>query len=341
VSKVDLKMLSLQLGVSVSTVSKALRDSHEIGASTKAKVLKVAQELGYKPNPYASYMRHHKSKTIALIVPEINISYFLQVIEGAESIAREKDYHLLIYITHEDAEKEISIIKHLQNGRVDGIIMAISLHIDKYDYLKECISNDIPIVFFDRICNEIETVKITTDDTASAFIATEHLIQNGCKNIGYLSISSHLSIGIKRMDGYKDALNKYDIPFDESKVIHCVNQPDEDYNLIKALLSGSTKVDGIFSSVEKFALTTYRVCKELKIQIPEQLKVVCFSNILNADLFNPSLTTLSQPAFSVGSIAASALIKHLDKKRSTISNEHIVIKSQLIVRESTAVSNKD
>ena len=335
-SKVDLKMMAAQLGFSVSTVSKALRDSHEIGENTKKIILAKAKELGYKPNPYASYMRHQKSKTIALVIPEVNNSFFLQVINGAESIAREKDYHLLIYITHEDAEHEKGIIEHLQNGRVDGIIMSITLNTKSYDYLERCIGNDVPIVFFDRVCHEIETVKIVTDDFTSAFTATEHLIQNGCKNISFLSLSDNLSIGVKRLNGYTEALNKYDIPVDEGKIVHCVTTNEEaDYNLVKELLLSHPEIDGIFASVERFAFITYRVCKELKRQIPEDIKVVSFSNLQTANFLSPSLTTISQPAFEMGATAAATLFKHLDKKRAMIANENIVIKSNLMIRESS------
>ena len=319
-AKVDLKMMAAHLGFSVSTISKALRDSHEIGEKTKQIILDKARELGYRPNPYASYMRHQKSKTIALILPEMNNSFFLQVINGAESIAREKDYHLLIYITHEDAEQEKNMIEHLQNGRVDGIIMAITLNTTSYDHL--------------------ETVKIVTDDFASAFTATEHLIQNGCKSIGYLSVSDNLSIGTKRMSGYIEALHKYDIPVDESKIIHCVADQKENYQMLKDLLVKNPEIDGIFGSVERFALLAYDVCKELKKRIPEDVKVLCYSNLPAANFLSPTLTTIHQPASEMGATAAATLFKHLDKKRSTITNENITIKSTLMIRESSTVRNE-
>ncbi|MDB5221397.1 MAG: LacI family transcriptional regulator [Chitinophagaceae bacterium] len=334
-SKINLKNLASELELSISTVSKALRDSYEIGHDTKKRVLEKAKELGYRANPYARYMRHHKSKTIAIVIPEMVNSFFLQVINGAESIAREKDYHLLIYITHEDAQKEISIINHLQNGRVDGIIMSLSSTVKDYSHLTECINNNIPIIFFDRICHEIETVKITTDDFTSGFIATEHLIQNGCRNIAYLSISENLSIDNKRMQGYIEALTKYDIGFDKSKIIKCNTDDKSNYRQIKKLLTGPAKIDGIFSSIEKFALTTYNVCRDLKIKIPEEIKIICFSNLLTADFLNPSLTTITQPANEMGATAASQLFKYLDKKRMEIPNENIIIKSKLMARGST------
>jgi len=335
-SKINLKKLASELDVSVSTVSKALRDSHEIGTGTKQKILDKAKELGYVPNPYASYMRHQKSKTIAFIIPEMINSFFLHVINGAESIAREKDYHLLIYITHEDAQKEISIVNHLQNGRVDGIIMSLSSTVKDYSHLTECINNNIPIIFFDRICHEIETVKITTDDFTSGFIATEHLIQSGCRDIAYLSISENLSIDNKRMQGYIEALHKYDIDFDKSKIVRCGNDDKKNYRQIKKLLTRPSKIDGIFSSVEKFALITYNVCRDIDLKIPRDLKVIGFSNLATADLLNPPLTTITQPANEIGVAAASQLFKYLDKKKIQIPNENIIIKSRLMPRGSTS-----
>ncbi len=334
-SKVNLKKLASELGVSISTVSKALKDSYEIGQDTKKKVLEKAKELGYKANPYARYMRYQKSSTIAIVIPEMTNSFFLQVINGAESIAREKDYHLLIYITHEDAQKEIDILNHLQNGRVDGIMMSLSCTTTDYSHLHACINSNIPIVFFDRICHEIETVKIITDDFASGFAATEHLIQSGCKDIAYLSISGNLSIDNKRMQGYLEALDKHNIKQDKRRIIKCTNDDKSNYKKIKTLLTGSKKPDGIFASIEKLALTTYSVSKDLEIKIPAKLKVICFSNLATADFLNPPMTTITQPANEMGAAAASQLFKYLDKKGTEIKNENIVIKSALTVRGST------
>lgn len=333
-SKINLKKLASELNVSISTVSKSLRNSHEIGADTKKKVLEKAAEIGYKPNPYASYMRNQKSKTIAIVIPEMINSFFLQVINGAESVASEKDYHLLVYITHEDAKKEVGIINHLQNGRVDGIIMSLSSTTSDHAHLNECINNNIPIFFFDRICHEIETVKVTTDDFAGGFMATEHLIQNGCKNIAYLSISEKLSIDNKRMHGYLEALNKHNIAFDKSKIIRCSTDEKANYRLIKKLLS-TGKVDGVFASVEKLGLLTYKVCKELDLDIPGDVKVICFSNLATAEFLDPPLTTITQPANEMGIAAASQLFKYLDKKGAQMFNENIIIKSVLTVRGST------
>lgn len=339
-TKVNLKELAQELNVSISTVSKALRGSHEIGNDTKKKVIELAQKMGYSPSPYAGFLRNHKSKTIAVIAPELTNNFFIQAISGAESVAQEKDYHLLIYITHDDFAKEESIIKHLQNGRVDGVIMSLAATTKSCNHLNELIQTGVPIVFFDRICHEIETAKIITDDFASGFNATEHLIQAGCRSIAYLSISENLSIDNKRKQGYFEALNKYDIKIDNSKIINCNGDENANYKKLKQLLQGKEKPDGLFASVEKLALTSYYVCNDLKIKIPEQVKIISFSNLRTAPLLNPSLTTITQPAFEMGKQAATILFKNLDKKRTLILNENIVIKSELTKRDSTAGKKK-
>jgi LacI family transcriptional regulator len=213
--------------------------------------------------------------------------------------------------------------------------MSLSSTTKTYDHLNELIQTNIPIVFFDRICHEIETAKIITDDFTSGFNATEHLIENGCRDIAYLSLSENLSIDNKRKQGYFEALNKHDITINNSRIIKCGDDEHDNYKIIKQLLKSSKKPEGIFASVEKLALTIYYVCNELKIKIPETVKVICFSNLRTAPLLNPSLTTISQPAFEMGSQAAAILFKYLDKKRTIITNENIVIKSELVKRSST------
>ena len=334
-SKVNLKDLAKALNISVSSVSKALRDSYEIGDETKKKVIAKAQQMGYNPNPYAGFLRNQKSKTIAIVIPELTNNYFVQAISGAESIAQENNYHLLIYTTNDNKDKESGILKHLINGRVDGVLMSVSSNTSQYENINELIQAGIPVVFFDRICHEIETAKITTNDFASGFMATEHLIQVGCKKIAYLSISEHLSIDHKRRQGYLEALNKHDIRFDNNLIIQCGSDEKSNLLKIKKLLLGNNKPDGIFASVERLALTTYHVCKNNDIKIPKDVKIISFSNLRTADLLNPSLTTITQPAFEIGKEAAIILFKHLSKRKSIISNENIVINSELTIRGST------
>jgi LacI family transcriptional regulator len=334
-ANVNLKQLAQALNISISTVSKALKDSYEISTETKKKVLDTAKEMGYMPNPYAGFLRNHKSKTVAMIVPELTNNFFIQAISGAQTIAHENEFHILIYVTNDDFKMEESIIKDLQNGRVDGVIMSIANTTTNYQHFQELINCGIPIIFFDRICHEIETTKIITDDFTSGFNATEHLIQNGCKNILYLSLSKNLSIDNKRRQGYMEALDKNNLPFLKENVLQCDGDEKENYSKIKKVLQKQPKFDGIFASVEKLALTSYYVCNDLCISIPKQIKIISFSNLRTAPLLNPSLTTINQPAYEMGATAAKVLFQHLNKKRSLLENENIILKSELIKRYST------
>jgi LacI family transcriptional regulator len=332
---VNLKELAKILNLSISTVSKALRDSHEIGVSTKERVLAKAKELDYSPNPFASGLRRNKSKTVAVVVPEVANNYFALAINGIESVAQEKDYHVLIYLTHEDFEKEKRIMKHLENKRVDGILMSVTMHTNQCDHLFDIQQKGIPIVMFDRICHEIETAKITTDDYISGMNATKHLIDNGAKDIAFLSLGDEVSIVQKRKSGFLEELEKNNIPTTPNRIVNCNDSDESNYQKIKTLLKGKQRPDAIFASVEKLATTTYEVCKELKIKIPQDLKIICFSNLATASLLSPSLSTITQPAYEIGKTAAEVMFKYLDKNKTYIPNENIVLHSTLFIRDSS------
>ena len=333
-SKVDIKKLAEELGISPSTVSRSLRDSHEISEKTKQRVRELALKLDYQPHPYASGLRKNKSKTIAVVVPEVANNFFSRVFSGIESIALANNYHVLIYLTHESYEKEVSFIHHLQNGRVDGIIMSLALNTKNYDHILSLQEAKIPVIFFDRVCNEIDTAKITTNDFESSFAATELLAKKGCKRIAHLTTSLHLTTTQKRRDGYLEACKKFNLPVEDGLLIDEDSEAETEIKL-KALLSSKNRPDGILAAVEKLSLVTYKVCKELNIKIPSQLKLIAFANTEAAEYFCPSLTTIVQPAFEIGREAASILMNHLEKKMAPIPNGTISITSKIIERDST------
>src|SRR5687767_4367268 len=208
---INIKELAGELKLSVSTISKALHDSYEISEETKQRVLETASRLNYIPNPYASSLRGRKSKNIALVIPEVADSFFSLAINGIESVAKEKGYHVLICLTHESFENEKDILKEFQGGRVDGVLMSVSGKTAQSDHINDLISNGIPLIFFDRICEDVETAKITTNDFESGYKAAEHLIQQGCAKIAFLSISTSLSISNKRLEGYLLAHEDYKV----------------------------------------------------------------------------------------------------------------------------------
>lgn len=334
-SAVNIKQLAQQLNLSISTVSRALNDGYDINPQTKEKVLALARQLNYQPNPYASSLRGHKSKTIAVIVPEIANNFFSLAINGIQSVAREKGFHVLIYVTNESDKIEADSLQHVKSGRVDGLLISVSNKTTTDENLRDIEKQGIPIVFFDRVREEFETAKVTTDDFDSGFKATEHLILQGCKRIAYLLISKNLSIGNNRMNGYLQALKAYNIRSDKKWIIDCVDNRDRNYTMIENLLSRNGRPDGIFASVEHLAVTSYHVCRALKLQIPKEIKIISFSNLETAPLLNPSLTTITQPAFEMGREAADILLKALTKKNYKLSNSILVLPSTLIARDST------
>ncbi len=334
-SNITIKTLAEKLQVSVATVSKALKDSHEISGITKQRVRKMAEELHYVPNLYASSLRRRKSKTIAVVLPEVADSYFSLAINGIESIAQQKGYHVLIYLTHENYLKQEAILKDFQSGRVDGVLMSTTAETVDHCHVQDLQASGIPIVFFDRVCEEIETAKITTNDFECGYIAGEHLIQQGCKKIAFLSISSSLSISNKRADGYRQALADHQIKFKATDIVNCKNDEAFNLTLIKKLLQSKNRPDGIIASVEKLNTTIYLVCMDLGLNIPADIKVMGFSNQVSAPILNPSLTTITQPAFEMGAAAAAILFKALEKPNFILKKESMIIPSVLTVRDST------
>jgi LacI family transcriptional regulator len=215
--------------------------------------------------------------------------------------------------------------------------MSLTSQTRDFEHIQQLMAFHIPVVLFDRVCHEIETAKIVTDDFQSGFNATEHLINAGCKDIAYLSISDCLSIDSRRKQGYLEALAKHERVVGKPKIVECGTDDEQNHQKIKRLLQGKSRPDGVFSSVERFALTTYNVCQEIGMAIPEDLKLIAFSNLQTAHLLHPSMSTITQPAFDMGKQAAEILLRHLSRKTDYMMNQNIMIKSQLIERESTAL----
>jgi LacI family transcriptional regulator len=270
-----------------------------------------------------------------VVIPEVADSFFSNAIKGIESVARDKGYHVLVYLTYESYEREKAILKDFGSGRVDGVLMSVSSETPDTSHVKEAMEKKIPLVFFDRVVEGMNTAKIITDDFESSYEATNHLIRKGCKRIAYLSISKHLNIINKRMEGYQKALSDNDIKCLDCDVVECSNDNSKNYELLKNLLSVKNHPDGIIASVEKLTTPVYLACKDLKLGIPKKVKVISFSNLDTALILDPPLTTIRQPAFEMGKAAATILFKAIEKKSFQLRSEKIVIASELVEREST------
>ncbi|RFS25081.1 LacI family transcriptional regulator [Chitinophaga silvatica] len=328
---VTIRMLAEKLQLSTATISKALNNSHEISEETRKRVQDLAKELNYVPNPYASSLRKKSSKTIAVVIPEIADSFFAEAINGIEAVAQEKGYHVLIYLTHESSEKEQAILKDFQSGRVDGVLISVTMETANSEHSLSQLSKELPLVFFDRVCEEVATAKITTNDSEAAYIATKHLIEVGCRNIGLLAASEQLTIMRERIKGFYRALTEYQLPVTNNSVTYFTREANQ-------LLSDTLrlgKFDGVIATTEKLATNVYEAAETLKLQLPKDLKVIGFSNLSTARFLYPSLTTVYQPAFEMGKAAATLLFKALKNSHVTLTQQSMEIPSQLFIRNST------
>ncbi len=330
---ITIKQIAADLNLAVSTVSKALGDSYEISAETKARVFEYATKMDYKPNPYASSLKRGRSGNIAVVLPEVSDSFFSSAIDGIEKVAQEKGYHVMVYLTHEDVSREASIIREFRHGRVDGVLMSVSAGEKKPDHLQDLSASDIPVVFFDRVYEEIQMTNVVTNDFESGYLAAKHLLSKKCKRLAFLSLEGNLEIISHRQKGFEKALSESGIEGREHSIIVLGNDEQENLKKLASKFKSKTRPDGVVGSVEKVAMQVYSTCHALKLSIPKDVKVIAFSHLAIASLLNPSLTTITQPAFDMGKMAATLLFKSLDKKG--MKPETIVLKSELIERDST------
>ncbi len=336
---ITIKDIAKALGLSTSTVSRALRGSHEISSDTKKLVIEYAEQFNYRPNPIALSLKERRSRSIGVVVCEIANNYFSQAINGIESIAYNRGYHVIISQSHESYEREVVNVEHLASRSVDGLLVSLSAETDHIEHFKNLHDKGFPIVFFDRITDEIETHKVVTDNFKGAYDATQHLIDAGYTKIAHLSSASHLSISRERLEGYKAALAANNIPVNESYIKNCdhggmIYKELED--AIKSLVKSKDKPDAIFSAGDRLTVSSLVALKAIGLKVPDDMALVGFSNSPLVELMNPGLTVVKQPAFEMGQTATELLINIIESKRAVTEFEKIVLPTELCIRESSA-----
>jgi len=330
-----LKDIAKALGLSTSTVSRALRDTHEISAETKKIVLEYAQKINYHPNPIALSLKERRSRSIGVSLSEVANHYYAQVINGIESIAYDRGYHVIITQTHESYNREKVNIDHLASRSVDGLLISLSAETSDTSHLQHLHQRGLPMVFFDRVAAKIDTHKITANNEKGAFEATEHLIRQGCKRIAHLTSPDHLSISIERLNGYRQALAKYNLPLEEAYIKYCPQGGKsrlETENAIRELMNLREKPDGIFVASDRLSIGCLVAFKKLKINVPEDIAITGFCNSDVLDLIEPKLTSVSQPAFEMGQLATVMLIDLIESKYPVYNFEKKILDTSLCVR---------
>lgn len=332
--KVSIHDIARELNINSSTVSRALNNNPRVSQKTKDRVIAKANELGYQKNLLASSLRNSKTHTIGVIVPRISRHFFSSAIAGMEETAYKAGYNLIICQSLEQLEREQKIAQSLSDNRVDGVLISISMETKDDHNLLIFKKNRTPVVFFDRHFNIPGNSNVLIDDFQAGFDATEHLILQGCKKIAHFSGPQELEIYKNRFEGYKTALEKYNIQFEKNLVISSKLMESDGIESAKKLLSQTLTIDGIFSANDVAAISAMQYFKKLDIRVPEDIAIVGFSNEPISAVIEPSLTTIDQPGFEMGKIATNLLLSQINDKEGTIA-ETIILKPVLVVRNSS------
>lgn len=333
---ITIKDLARELNISPSTISRALKDHPDISPETKRVVKALAEKLNYRPNLIAQGLRKSKTNTIGVIIPEFIHFFFSTIVSGIEDVAYSKGYNVILCQSAEKFEREVTDTKALWNSRVDGMLVSISKETTEYKHFQELLDEELPIVFFDRVTNELDASQVIVDDYLGAFNAVEHLISKGCKKIVHLAGPKNLDISKNRLNGYKDCLEKHHIKFDDNLVVRCPEGNYEESKRFTNILLNNTKgIDGVFGCNDMAALGAILAVKEKGIKIPDEIKIIGFSDWQLSNLIEPRLSTVSQAGFEMGQAAATILIDEIETDREKITHVKKVIGTKLIERDTT------
>jgi len=337
--KVTLKQIAKELDVSISTVSKSLRNSPEIGEETRLKVQAFAKFYHYKPNNIALSLKNRKTKTIGIIIPEIVHHFFSTVINGVEQVANENGYSVVICLSDDSFDKEVLNMELLANGSIDGFIMSLSKETQfkgDFHHITEVINQGMPVVMFDRVTNEVFCDKVIIDDKQAAYEAVQSLIDKGRKKIALVTTVDYVSVGKLRTDGYTKALLDNKLPFDEHLIIK-IEDIDTCEIIIGKLLEEEA-IDAVFAVNEIFAVTCIKTANKLGLNVPKDLAVIAFTDGMISKYSTPTITTVSQSGIKMGNRAAKIIIDRLESEDENEEENYIteVIETYLVERESTA-----
>ncbi|WP_411028951.1 LacI family DNA-binding transcriptional regulator [Spongiimicrobium sp. 3-5] len=336
--KITLKHIARELEVSISTVSKALKNSEEISRDTKEKIQAFAKLYNYKPNNIAISLKNKRTKNIGVIIPEIVHHFFTTVITGIEKYANAKGYNVIVCLSDESFDKEVINMEMLANGSIDGFIMSLSSETqlkNDYNHLKEVTEQGIPLVLFDRITDEVACDKVIINDKEGAYEATKKLIDNGRRKIALITTESYLSVSKSRMEGYCQALLENGLEVKDELILK-LPYMHIDENAIRTFFDG-VEVDAVLCVNEIFAIHSMRVIQKKGFRIPEDISFIGFTDGILSKYANPSLTAIAQHGQRMGEIAAQMLIEKVEiedeSEEETYRTE--ILKSTLMEREST------
>ena len=331
--KITVKELAQKLGVSISTVSKALSDSNEISDGTKQRVKKLAKKYNYKPNRLAVNLKSGKTRTIGVILPSIRSHFFTAVLYGIEQVTNKNDFNIITCISNESHDNEVTNTEILSNGITDGLIVAIAEETQinrKYSHFSDCIKEGNPVVMFDRVTKSITCDKVVVDDFNDAYLATKHLVDLGCKKLALVSTIQFLGVGKTRVKGFKKAVD--DLLDDQQPQIVLNTRVKKLETQIEEML-GHHKIDGVLAVDEDSSLAIYSVAKNKGFKIPNDIAIIGYTGKKLAKNISPSMTTINQNGVKIGKAAAKILIGRLEGKQADFVTK--IVSTSIVQRDST------
>ncbi|MFC2128106.1 LacI family DNA-binding transcriptional regulator [Bacteroidota bacterium] len=331
--KTTLKDIAVKLNISISTVSRALQNNPRISKEIRDLVLHTAKELNYFANKNFDFTGLKKMNAIGIIVPKISYHLYAMAISGIEKIAEDNGMKIIICQSNESYERERGLIKELIEIGIAGLIVSHASETKNFSHFQEAKKHNIPLVFFNRLCDEVESDKVVLDNFRAAYEATQHLIEIGCKKITYIGGPKKLQISNTRLLGFKKAIENNKIRFDEKLIEHCDFTRESQLSTARKLLYTASHPDGILCFSDQIAISVMLAAKERGIKIPEDFSVIGFNNEPIDELLTPSLTSVDQPGYEMGIASAQLIINRI--KNHQTKNSRKILKSNLIIRNST------
>lgn len=335
-AKITLKDIARELEVSISTVSKALKNSEEISSDTKEKVQAFAKLYNYKPNNIAISLKNKRTKNIGVVVPAIVHHFFTTVIRGIEKYANAKGYNVIVCLSEESFDREVINMEMLANGSIDGFIMSLSSETQRkgdYNHLKEVTEQGIPLVMVDRITNDVDCDKVVIDDELGAYMATKKLVEQGRKKIALITTDDYLSVSKSRTEGYKKALLESKMEVDDSRILKLSTMEMDEKSIVDFF--DTHNVDAVLCVNEIFAVYSMRLVQMKGLRIPEDISFIGFTDGLLSQYANPSLTVVAQHGEKMGEISAQMLIDKVESEEEEETFQTKILEPTLVVRDST------
>lgn len=330
---ISLKDLAREIGVSISTVSRALNNHPDISQEMTKKIQKLAAELNYTPNPLAMGLLKQATRMIGVIVPDLVTHFYSSIISGIEQVAEERGYFILIASSNETLKKEISSLENLLKTRVEGLIVCLSQETKSYAHFDRLISNQIPLVFFDRVCRTSEVPSVVVDNVEAASKITKHFHKNGFRRIAYIAGPDHLNISQERTQGYLSGLKSCRMEFRQGYLEKCNMSAKDATKATARLLDLPEMPDAIFGINDTVVFAAMKEIKRRGLLIPEDIALIGFTDELHATLVDPELSSISHPTFEMGQDAARLFFRQIENPEAVA--EQVVLKTKLVVRKSS------